>query len=160
MTSKSVARSFPSLALRDSFILAATVVLWLTSPQDHWLQYLTGGLTGLCFLLLHEWGHLYGAYRASAVVRPGPIWGPFLFDADSQANSRSQFLSLSLWGFAATGVMLCFFALWMPWDHTAGLISWYIAITLASLTVIIEFPIAWRVYRGKSIPSVEIYNRP
>ncbi|MEM7001009.1 MAG: hypothetical protein AAF529_09485 [Pseudomonadota bacterium] len=151
-------RPFRKLMLRDGVIGLSTATLWLLRDGSAWQNYLTGGLTGLCFLLLHEWGHLFGAARKQAVVYPAPLWGPFLFDADSQANNREQFLSLSVWGFYVTGLMLLVFLAFMPWDQTAGRIAWYAALTLSALTVVIEFPIAWRVYRHGSIPPVEIYR--
>ena len=117
-------------------------------------------LTGLCALLFHEWGHLYGAFRSDAHVRPAPnILLPFLFDLDSQKNSPQQFVTTSVWGFCATGVFLLFFALMLPADQQASTVTWWIAAALTTLTVVIEFPIAWRVYRGHAIPPVEIYRR-
>ena len=123
-------------------------------------QIFTGVMTGLCALLFHEWGHLYGAYRSGARVTPAPnLLLPFLFDLDSKRNSAQQFLTTSYWGFYATGVFLIFFAFVLPAKSLASTSTWWVAGGLATLTVIIEFPIAWRVYRGHPIPGVEIYRR-
>ena len=150
---------FAKFAVRDAALLVATGWLWANYPATQTLEVVLGIATGVCFLLLHEWGHLFGAWLKSAHVHPGPLWGPFLFDADSQANNKSQFLSLSLWGFAATGILLAGFAVWMPYDVLAGKVAWWMALGLTSLTVFVEFPIAWWVWRGKHIPPVEIYRR-
>ncbi len=152
-------RSFKVLLVRDGLILLATGGLWWLTPSsvtDHWIL---GTLSGLCFLLLHEWGHIIGAQSVGAVLKPGPVWGPLLFDVDTRANSREQFLALSNGGFVMSGLMLLAFWQWMPWNVLAGKIAWVSALTLATLTVLIEFPIAWRVYRGHPIPPVEIYQR-
>ena len=164
---------FKRFLFRDVLILLITISMWAsyffitqglndaatwtTTAVFHWVL---GGLSGLCALLFHEWGHLYGASRVAAVVHPAPsIFSPFLFDLDSQANSQQQFVSTSVWGFYATGVFLCFFSLVLPLDVLAGRVTLGIALTLATLTVLIEFPIAWRVHKGYSIPQVEIYRR-
>ena len=155
-------RAFSGFAIRDSALLALTLLGWALSivPKEGWIGGLLGGMTGLCALLLHEWGHLYGAHRAAAIIHPAPrLWLPFLFDVDSANNTREQFLSISLWGFAATFVFLVMFMVFLPLNELAGRVALGVGALLASLTVIIEFPIAWRVYRGYSIPKVEIYRR-
>ena len=159
MSPNTLPAEFARFALRDAAVLIAAILLWLLAPvAEHW-AIATGGVTGVCALLFHEWGHLYGAYRSGAVVHPAPMWSPFLFDLDSKLNSRAQFLSVSLWGFAATGIFLLVFALWLPLDTLAGRVAMGIGLLLATLTVVIEFPLAYRVYRGGTLPPVEIHRR-
>ena len=152
-------RQFRFFMCRDAVLLCIALVLWAALPVTPLGEWVLGGLTGLCALLLHEWGHLYGAYRLQAVVSPAPRWSPFLFDLDSQENNREQFLSISLWGFFATGIYLVIFWLALPFERFAGQLALGIASFLTFLTVVIEFPLAWRVYRGHGIPAVEIFNR-
>ena len=153
--------SFERFALRDVGILIATLGCWFAAPESEFWQVTTGVLTGLCALLFHEWGHLYGAHRADAKVLPAPgLWSPFLFDLDSRNNSSEQFVTTSVWGFYATGAFLLVFLVALPDGARATEVTWWIALVLATLTVVIEFPIAWRVYRGRSIPPVEIFRRP
>ena len=152
--------AFRPFALRDAVVVAATVALWVSAELDErWWHIATGLLTGVCALLFHEWGHLYGAHRAGAVITPSPIWSPFLCNVSSTENDREQFLVLSLWGFYATGVFVVLFGLWLPRELLAGKIAMTIAVVLATLTVVIEFPIAWRVYKGYPIPRVEIFRK-
>ncbi|MEM7099137.1 MAG: hypothetical protein AAF541_12825 [Pseudomonadota bacterium] len=152
---------FSAFAIRDGLLLIITLGLWWYSPLAQGWQIFTGIMTGLCALLFHEWGHLYGAHRSGATVRPAPsLFLPFLFDLDSKRNSPDQFLTTSVWGFYATGLFLLFFIVALPGDSLASTTTWWIAGGLSMLTVIIEFPIAWRVYRGHPIPGVEIYRRP
>ena len=152
-------RDFLGFALRDSLVVLAALSAWLIGPLDVlWWHVTAGVLTGLSALLLHEWGHLYGAFRGGATVRAAPLWSPFLFNLSSTANSREQFLSASLWGFYASGVFIVLFVLFLPTELLAGRIAMIIALTLATLTVVIEFPIAWRVHKGYPIPRVEIFR--
>jgi hypothetical protein len=65
---------------------------------------------------------------------------------------------MSFAGFAATGIFLLVFWLWLPLDWLAGRIAMGIALFLASLTVLIEFPLAFRVLRGKALPPVEVFR--
>jgi len=151
-------REFLPFAVRDGLIGCVTLTMWLfLRPQDEW-HIATGGLTGLCCLLLHEWGHLLGAYRSKAVVSVAPtIFSPFLFNLSSSRNNKHQFLQTSLWGFYATGLFAVVLPLVVSLDLLAGRIALGIAGLLVILTVLIEFPIAWRVYKGYAIPRVEIF---
>ncbi len=153
-------KAFRWFAWRDGVILIAALACWWFAPETRTWQITTGILTGVCALLFHEWGHLYGAHKSNARVRPAPsLLLPFLFDLDSRQNAAKQFLTTSVWGFYATGGYLLFFALVLPAGTTATTMTWWIAGVLSTLTVVIEFPIAWRVYRGHAIPPVEIYRR-
>ena len=151
--------NFGFFKVRDASIGVLTCALWGLLPQTVASDWVLGVLTGLCGLLLHEWGHVYGAYRSEATVTPAPFWSPFLFDLDSRRNSREQFLAVSLWGFFASGVYLVLFVVLLPLERLAGQVAMAIALFLAALTVIIEFPLAWRVYRGHPLPPVEIFKR-
>ena len=92
-------------------------------------------------------------------MHPAPsIFSPLLFDLDSQENNRAQFLYVSATGFIATSLFLFVFSFFLPLGLFAGKLAIYIGLGLAALTVFIEFPIAWVVYRGSKIPRVEIFR--
>ena len=144
--------------VRDLLIVALTIFLWTFLPAGDFGQIATGGLTGLCALLFHEHGHVLGAWKTEANVQSAPKWSPFIFNLDPAENTRAQLLSTSLWGFIATGVFVAFFVLFLPTDTLAGVVSLSIGLLLASLTVIIEFPIAWRMSRGYALPDLSIFK--
>ena len=145
--------------IRDLLILMVTLLLWVSQPAGDYAQIITGGLTGLCALLLHEHGHLLGAWRVRATVHPAPRWSPFIFNLNPGENTRAQLLSTSYWGFAATGVYLVLFLLVLPTHTLAGFVALCIGLLLASLTVVIEFPIAWRMARGYALPDLSIVRK-
>ena len=143
---------------RDLTILTLTILLWALLPAGDAGQIATGGLTGLCALLFHEHGHVFGARKAGAHVQFAPKWSPFIFNLNPIENTRAQLLSTSLWGFAATGFFVILFLLVLPTDTLAGVVGLSIGLLLASLTVFIEFPIAWRMSRGYAVPDLSIFK--
>ena len=152
-------RPFRIFAIRDLILLLITLILWQNLIDSSVFHVMTAAFTGISALLFHEWGHLLGAHLSGAIVHRAPsVFSPFLFDLDSQRNTRPQFLLASGTGFIATSCFLFFFVLVLPLDTLAGRLSLYLALGLASLTVIIEFPIAWLVYQKKKIPRVEIFR--
>ncbi len=151
--------SFRVFAIRDSILLLSTVGLWQNLIDSSFFHVFTAIITGVSALLFHEWGHLLGAHLSHAVVYRAPfLFSPLLFDLDSQRNTRSQFLFTSATGFIATSLFLFFFVFVLPLETLAGRVSLYIGLGLATLTILIEFPIAWLVYRRKTIPRVEIFR--
>lgn len=155
---------YGKLALRDLSILVVTLVLWTIDARlagGSVIVAIAAGIgTGTCAFLFHEWGHLLGALVTGGVFAPpARLASPFLFSFDSRRNDRRRFILMSLSGFAATGIFLVVFALWLPMDRLAGKVGMGIALTLAALTVIIEFPLLGRVLAGKPIPSaVEVFG--
>ena len=99
-----------------------------------------------------------GWARWGVCVQSAPKWSPFIFNLDPTENTRAQLLSTSLWGFSATGVFVVLFTLILPTDTLAGVVGLSIGLLLASLTVIIEFPIAWRMSRGYAVPDLSIFK--
>jgi len=98
---------------RDLVIVTVTIALWFAhsqSPLTGAAGYACGILTGICALQLHEWGHIWGAFRSHADIYPPKHWWyPFLFSLDHTTNTRQQFLAVSLPAFAATVVYLSLF---------------------------------------------------
>jgi len=154
--------TYQKLAVRDLAILAVTLVSWaLEARGGGTLVAVAAGIgTGACAFLFHEWGHLLGARLTGGVFAPpARLWSPFLFSFDARRNQPRQFVLMSLSGFAATGVFLVVFWFGLPLDRLAGKVGMGIALTLAALTVIIEFPLLGRVLMGKPIPAaVEVFG--
>ena len=155
---------FARFALRDAAILLATALLWwweMSRPADpaDWISIAAGVGAAICAYNLHEWGHVLGALKTNSVFEPAKrLISPFLFSYDSQNNSRRQFLIMSLAGFVATGLFVLAYSVGMPQDRLAGRIAFKGALILASLTVIIEFPIFFRALLGKTLPRVEVFR--
>jgi len=153
---------YVKLAARDLTILAVTLALWTIDARGGGtIVAIAAGIgTGACAFLFHEWGHLLGALLTGGVFAPpARLASPFLFSFDSRRNAPRQFILMSLSGFAATGIFLVVFALALPLDRLAGKVGMGIALTLAALTVVIEFPLLGRVLAGKAIPSaVEVFK--
>ncbi|MEM7080988.1 MAG: hypothetical protein AAF513_20410 [Pseudomonadota bacterium] len=156
-------RPFRRFLIRDLLVLGATLIAWMSGVAQREVEALSVGLglmTALCALLLHEWAHLYGAYISNAVVHPAPsIFSPFLFDLDSRDNTPAAFLTTSVWGFYATGLFVVMFLCLLRGGTLAEQTALWGAGGLAALTVLIEFPIAWRVAASDQIPAVEIFRR-
>lgn len=158
---------FAMLAVRDALILAAVAGLWVWAAEASsgagMLADLVGLLLGLgvgvCVFLLHEWGHLLGAFATRSVVRaPGSLRGAYLFSYDSKRNSRPQFLVMSFAGFAVTGAALWFGYRVLPDPLLATRVARGAIVALASLTVFIEFPIVIvSLLRPKALPPVEVF---
>ena len=145
--------------VRDAVVVMVTIGVWSIGELSTSLEIVRGALIGLCALLFHEYGHLLGAKLSSATVQPAPLWSPFIFNVSVDTNNKEQLLTTSYAGFLATGIFLVAFWQLLPLDRLAGQVGFAIAVLLASLTVLIEFPIAWRIARGYSVPDLTIFTR-
>ncbi|MGH8542002.1 MAG: hypothetical protein ACRETW_16045, partial [Stenotrophobium sp.] len=156
-----------ALIIRDSLLMAATAALWactlhLGAAGGAWpklLGVLTGLMTVLMGYLLHEWGHLIGAWASGSVVHlpDGALSSAFLFRFDTGRNSREQFLAMSAGGFIASFVVVAALVLALP----RGMLASYIALGLTLLgvlaTFILEIPPAWKVWRGGAMPQGDAF---
>jgi hypothetical protein len=159
---------FRGFAIRDLTILSVTIVSWWgslavepASSLHGTLSIMAGAGAAICAYNFHEWGHLLGAHLTDSVYVPAKrLYSPLLFAYDADENTRHQFLVMSLAGFAATAIFVLAFLLWMPQDQQAGRIALRTALGLASLTVIIEFPIFFRALLGKTVPKTGVFKGP
>ena len=159
---------FRSFAIRDLSIFVGTIALWWASlvvdpgsSLASTLSIAAGVGAAICAFNLHEWGHLLGAHLTDSVYVPAKrLISPFLFAYDAERNSRRQFLLMSLAGFAATAAFVAGFLLWMPQDQAAGRIALRAGLTLAALTVIIEFPLFFRTLFGGAVPRTGLFKGP
>ncbi|MDH3201058.1 MAG: hypothetical protein OEM15_09215 [Myxococcales bacterium] len=159
---------FFRFVIRDVAILLVTIGLWLLSFETEpgttlaSVVSISAGVGALvCAYNFHEWGHLVVARMTDSVFTPARrVISPFLFSYDTEHNTPRQFLLMSLGGFAATALFVVAFLLWMPRDQQAGRIALYGALILASLTVVIEFPIFFRALLGNTVPRTGMFKGP
>jgi hypothetical protein len=144
--------------VRDALLLLIALLLWIPTWTIPALAVPTAIATGLAAFQLHEWGHWLGATKAGAVITPArSLSSPFLFNFDSKANSRRQFLAMSWPGFVATAGFLAAFHWWLPDSHPATPLTRQIGWGLAAVTIIIEIPLALWTLAGGRIPPVSVF---
>jgi len=157
-------KDYQPFVWRDLCVVALTIVLWVLNaqtPLTAWPAVACGILTGICAMQLHEWGHIWGAFRSGAdIYPPRHWWHPFMFSLDHKRNNRDQFIAVSWPAFLATGVYVLSFALFLPLDVLAGRVALIMASVTAGLTLLIEVPLFIRVYRGGTLPRLEMFARP
>jgi hypothetical protein len=155
---------FLKLLARDLAVLAVTVLAW------HWAAPLSAGtgavsdltgfvlglLIGACAFLLHEWGHLVGAFAGgSAVQPPSSLRSPFVFTFDSRANSLRQFLVMSFAGFAATAVVVWAAYAALPSDLLATRVARGAVVFLAFLGIVLEVPLVVYSLASRRVPPID-----
>ncbi len=158
---------FAKLFVRDAVIVGLTAWIWHLAAgasadagfRGDFAGVIAGVTIGLCGYLLHEWGHLLGAVVAGSSVQPGrSLASGFLFSFDSQANSRRQFVVLSLGGWTATALVLWGVYAWLPDGLFASRVARGFVAGNALLVVLIEIPlVAYSLVTG-NVPPVE--NQP
>ena len=158
---------FAKLLARDLVIVAATALVWRLGAAasadpgfaGDFAGVIAGVTIGVCGYLLHEWGHLLGALAVGSSVRPPrSLASGFLFSFDSRANSRRQFLALSLGGWLATVLVLWFVYAALPGDLFASRVARGVVAANVLLVVLIEIPlVVFSLVTGK-VPPVD--NQP
>ena len=151
-----------ALLVRDVLIVALTVGLWLwtlrTGPAHDApavaLHLLTAVMTTLAGYLVHEWGHLLGAYYGHSVVHLPPTpFAAFLFRFDTGLNTREQFVAMSLGGFISSAFPVALQFALLPWPLLASKVALALVVLGVIATFILEVPSAWQVYRGSAMPQ-------
>ena len=153
----------PALIARDGLLIAVSAALWMCTlhfgtASGVWpvtLNILTGLMTMLIAYLLHEWGHLIGAWLSGSVVHlpEGALSSPFLFRFDTGLNGRRQFLAMSAGGFISSAVVVVALLLALPSGWLASHIALGLTVLGVLATFILEFPPAWKVFRGGAMPG-------
>ena len=135
---------------RDVAIVAATIVAWLAlaprSAGPGFVADLSGWIVGLllfaCAYLAHEWSHYLGALAMGSRVSIGTnLASGFLFSFEAEGNRLSQFVVMSVSGFAATAAAVAFFDLGLPDEYLAARVARGGALFLALLGVVLELPL-------------------
>ena len=160
--------AFAFLALRDTLLVAAILAVWRYAapvtadpgPRGDFVGFLVGLSLGVAAFLFHEWGHWLGArLGSSAIQAPKSLRTIYLFSYDSKSNSRGQFLAMSFSGFAATGVAVWASYALLPDGELASHVARGAILTLAFLTVFVEFPlVVWSIFTN-TLPPVEVFDR-
>ena len=116
-------------------------------------------MTAVCGYLVHEWGHLVGAWAGGSVVHlPESAASTFLFRFDSDRNTREQFLRMSWGGFIASGISIVVLLLVLPLDTWAARVALLLVAAGVAATLILEVPPFRRVARGAPIPTGAAYR--
>ncbi len=152
------------LLARDAALVALTVLLWRlvagASAQPGLAGdaagVLAGAAVGVCGYLAHEWGHLLGALAGGSTVHPArSLASGFLFSFDSRANSRRQFLALSLGGWLATAGVLWFVYAALPAGLFASRVACGVVAANVLLVVLIEVPLVLYSLVTGRVPPVD-----
>ena len=160
---------FARLAARDLAIVGAAVLLWRLGAQfsaadgafADFAGVVVGLLAGVCIFVLHEWGHLLGAFATgSTISAPRSLATPFLFSFDSRRNSRRQFLVMSFAGWAVTLACVWVAYALLPTGLFAARVARGVVMANALLVVVIEVPlVAFSLFTGR-VPPVETQAAP
>ncbi len=157
-----------TMAIRDVTVVLITLSVWSLDAHlrtqapglsTFGVALAAGVLTAVCSYLAHEWGHFAGARLSRSVVHlPTGVGAVFLFNFDSDRNSRLQFIAMSCGGLLASALVMAALLRLLPLQATAS----RVALALVGLgfvaTVILEVPIVWRVARGAPIPRGAVYS--
>lgn len=150
------------LIVRDLGVIALALVAWWGSRVLHdagsayaWpAAFAAGLLIPLAGFLVHEWGHLAGARMAGArVAYAGRLCSVFLFRFDVAHNDRRQFLAMSNGGFAASLLLLALLGARLSTRYPGEALALGLVTLGVLATLVLEVPLAWRVWRGAALPS-------
>lgn len=153
-------------AARDVVLVLITLGLWrweagLAEHGDalHVLIAIAAGsMAAVIGYLLHEWGHFLGGRLGGSAMRiPTSAREIFLFNFDSNRNSREQFLLMSSGGFVASALVILLFLVVLPLPSLASMVALGLTAAGVLATAILEVPPFWRVYRGGPIPRGTAY---
>jgi peptidoglycan/LPS O-acetylase OafA/YrhL len=153
-------------ALRDVGLLLITLVLWRIDAglrqQSGVFPILiavaAGSMASIVGYLAHEWGHFSAARAGGSVMRtPASPTEMFLFNFDSDRNSREQFLLMSSGGFLASAIVIVVFLMTLPFPSLSSLIALGLTIAGVIATAVLEVPPFLRVWHGAPIPRGGAY---
>ena len=150
------------LALRDLLIVVLGLGVFAVHQRlgpVSWLEpagsVLVGLLIGAAGYVVHEWAHyLGGRAAASRMGVARSLTAISLFDFDPSANTRGQFVAMSLPGFAATAAFIAAGLAWLPLETTAGRVAMGSLFFLAFLGVVLEIPLLIYGLWAPSLPPV------
>ena len=153
---------YAKFAARDSLIVAGALLLWWLAASwsggsgalSDFTGFVAGLMLGSTGFVLHEWGHLLGAFATQSVVRPHrSLRSPFIFSFDSRKNSLRQFLVMSVGGFLVTAAVVWGFYTYLPDELLAARIARGAALFLAFLGVTLELPLVLVALHRGAIPA-------
>ncbi len=149
-------RNLLAFIVRDGGFTLLTLAAWSLLLDRHGgaaLNIAAGLMTVVVGYLIHEWGHLIGAWSRRSVVVIPKWTSPFLFNFDVGCNSREQFNAMAMGGFIASIVFVVAIAALLPMHLLASKIAATLTAIGVIATFILEVPTAWRVFRGAPLPQ-------
>lgn len=161
---------FFAMAARDGLIIAITLALWLLTIEGGKahdaasvaLHLGTALMTVICGYLIHEWGHLIGAWliRSTFFLPSSVVASPFLFRFDNRRNTRRHFVWMVWGGFVSSALLVAFLLVVLPKELLAAQVALGLTALGVLATIVIEVPEFWRVYRGAPLPSGAAFVSP
>jgi hypothetical protein len=154
---------------RDVTLLGITAAAWwadaslrgAAGPKAMIAAVSAGVMAAVAGFLVHEWGHLAGAWLTGSRVHfPNRVLAPLLFHFESAHNDRRQFLAMSYGGYAGSAVGLAAIAAVARLDTWSGRIALGLAGVGTLITVVAEVPTTVRVARGAPLPEGYAFEPP
>lgn len=153
-------RPFLRFAMRDASLTALTLALaFFDHGSDSLiLAILTGVMVPVLGFLLHEWGHLFGTWFSGGIAHaPRSLGSFFLFYFDVEKSTRKQFLAMSFGGYLATFFVVLGLIAWIDLSRWTGMIAAVLSVLGIGVTVALELPTTWKVWRGDRLPTGGVY---
>lgn len=156
-------KPFLRFAIRDGILIALTLVFSILDRMElphggMFIAIATGVLVPVVGFLLHEWGHLLGTWMSGAVGHaPSTLMAFFLFHFDVSKATRAQFLAMSFGGYLATFFVVLGLIVWVDLSRLSGMIALVLSVLGIGVTVALELPTTWRVWRGDVLPTGGVY---
>jgi len=153
---------FAKFAARDLGIVASALFVWWlladrsagSGPVSDFTGFVAGLLLGSTGFVLHEWGHLLGAFATGSAVEPNrKLAALFTFRFDALENSLKQFLIMSVGGFLVTAAIVWSFHVYLPDHLLASRVARGAALFLAFLGVFLELPLVIVALVRRSVPA-------
>lgn len=150
-------------ALRDAGIIAVAAALWWllaersagVSMLADFSGFVVGVLFGVVAFVLHEWGHVVGAwFSGSTMTVNHNLRSPYIFSYDSSDNTLRQFVVMSIGGFVVTAVLVAAYYFYLPDDLLASRVARGGVLFLAFLGVVLEVPLLLFALLSKTVPEV------
>jgi len=156
-------KPFLRFAIRDGLLIALTLLVSVLDRMElphvaTAIAIVTGELVPVVGFLLHEWGHLLGTWMSGSVAHaPSTLMAFFLFHYDVSKSTRAQFLAMSLGGYMATFFVVLGLIAWVDLSRLSGMIALVLSVLGIGVTVALELPTTWRVWRGDALPTGGVY---
>ena len=161
---------FAAMLMRDLLLIAFTGWLWRLAIEHgapeaaggYALHVATALMTVIAAYLVHEWGHLIGAWiSGSRFFLPAHIAAsPFLFRFDNVRNTRRHFVWMVWGGFVSSIALVILLVALLPRELLAAQIALGMTALGVIATFVIELPEFWRVYRGAPLPDGAAFVSP
>lgn len=149
------------LAVRDAVVVALTYASFVAYRANESaaplvsvpLALVFGVLTALSGFLVHEWGHLVGAWIGrSRISHPTTIRSIFLFKFEDDVNDRRQFFLMANGGFLASALVTGALVVALSPSRLGDAIALGLSALGVLATLVLELPPVFKVLRGEAVP--------